>query len=149
MIARSTRFGLILSVFFVALAGAPLAYAQCGRTGPAVYGPAPASHRDVDGVVYYFDQRGQPLYKDDYAHYNYPRRFYYRNGGWVLVGRGRGYYAQHPYTGAQHGGVNRGAYNGHSSGVYPKGGGHAPVGGHVGRYSGGHSAGNHGARGHR
>lgn len=150
MIARSTQFGVILSAAFIALSVAPSAYGQCGAPVPvAVTGPAAYSHREIDGVVYYFDQRGQPLYKYDYAHYNYPRRFYYRNGGWVLVGRGRGYYARHPYIGGQHSGVNRGAYSGHSSGAYRKGGGHAPAGRHVGSYSGGRSIGHHAARGHR
>lgn len=150
MIARSTKTGVILSVVLVALSAAASAYAQCGARGPAgVYGVAPASHREIDGVVYYFDQRGRPLYKDDYAHYNYPRRFYYRNGGWVLVGRGGGYYARHPGIGAQRAGTNRRAYNGHTSRVHAQGGGHTTVGRHVGAYSGGHSAGHHGAHGHR
>ncbi|TWT44493.1 hypothetical protein RAS1_09080 [Phycisphaerae bacterium RAS1] len=150
MFLRPTQFGAMLVGALIAFSGTRETYAQFGPPGPAAAAlPAPYSHREIYGVVYYFDQRGQPLFKDDYAHYNYPRRFYYRNGGWVLVGQGRGYYARHHYIGRQHGGVNRGAYNGHSSGASRKGGGHAPVGRHVGSYSGGRSIGHHAARGHR
>lgn len=150
MIARSTQCGVMLLGVLVAFWTAPTAHAQCGARGPAgVYGPAPSSHRDIEGVVYYFDQRGQPLYKDDYAHYNYPRRFYFRNGGWVLVGRGGGHYARYSGIGEQHGRVSRSTYNGHTSRGYATGYGHATGGRHVGANSGRHSAGHHGARGHR
>lgn len=149
MIARSSRFGVILSATFIALSAAPAAYAQCGGGGPAgVYGRAPASHRDIDGVVYYFDQRGQPVYRDDYAHYNYQRRFLYQNGGWVLLSRGRGYYG-HIY------GIHHGDYSSGHAGAYyfgPQAGYSAGHGrGYSGRHaasSGGHHAGHGSGHGH-
>lgn len=149
MNARSTQFGVTVSGVLVAFWTAPMAYAQCGGRVPAgVHVSAPSSHRDIEGVIYSFNQRGQPLYNNDYAHYNYPRRFYFRNGGWVLVGRGGGHFARHSGIGEQRAGVNRSAYNGHASRGYATGYGHATGGRHVGAYSGGHAAGQHGARGH-
>ncbi len=145
MIARPTQFGFTLSAVLLAFWIASPVYAQCGtQSTPPVYGPAPQSHREIDGVVYYFDQRGRPLYKDDYAHYNYPRRLYYRNGGWVLVSRSRGYYGH--YAGGPSG-VHHRSYSGYHAGSYSRGHG-GYLGGHGGAHFGGHRGGHAGGHGH-
>lgn len=49
-----------------------------------------ASSEVINGVTYYYDANGNPLYYDDPVHYSPPKRFYWRNGGWVMASSGRG-----------------------------------------------------------
>jgi hypothetical protein len=133
-----TRTKLTLVGAFVALLG--LVRPAAAQERPGFYFPESRAyyHRDVGGQVYYYDRAGNPLYYDDYVHYNYPRRFYYRNGGWVLASRGRGYYGH--YSGRPYG-LNHGAsahdrvrsYSGGHQSAH--GGGH---GGHFGGHAGRH-----------
>lgn len=51
----------------------------------------PGASRVIDGVTFYYDADGTPLYKDDPVHYTPARRFYYRNGGWVMARSGYGH----------------------------------------------------------
>ncbi|GMU84522.1 MAG: hypothetical protein AMXMBFR47_43910 [Planctomycetota bacterium] len=51
-----------------------------------------ASSKVIDGVTYYYDANGNPLYKDDPVHYTPARRFFYRNGGWVMARIGNGHH---------------------------------------------------------
>jgi hypothetical protein len=78
--------------------------------------------REAGGQVYYYNRAGNLLFRDDYVHYNRPRRLYYRNGGWVLESRGTGHYAHHVRI--AHHGRARGGYGGHGGGHHAAGGGH-------------------------
>lgn len=78
--------------------------------------------REAAGQVYYYSRSGDLLFRDDYVHYNRPRRLYYRNGGWVLESRGTGHYAHH--VGIAHHGRAHGGYGGHGGGHHAGGGGH-------------------------
>lgn len=75
-----------LSTYAAASASAQVA----DRVKPAAV--EPASSKVIDGVTYYYDADGNPLYYDDPVHYDYPRRFYYRNGGWVMARSGYGHH---------------------------------------------------------
>jgi len=144
MVTRTTL--LAIGELFVLLGLVRPATAQ---ERPGFYFPESRAyyHRDVGGQVYYYDRAGNPLYYDDYVHYNYPRRFYYRKGGWVLASRGRGYYGRH--AGAGYGAPPGTGYGGHARSHY---GGYSARqhGGYAGRHAGGHVGGHHGGgRGHR
>lgn len=151
MFARLTQSGVVLLAALAALSAAPQAYAQCRAPGVSAFSdPAAYSYREIDGVVYYYDKRGQPLFKDDYAHYNYPRRFYYRNGGWVLLSSGRGYYARHPAIGQHQPGPRQSTHNGQSVSGHSRTVGHASSGRGIGAHTGGaHASGHTGSHGHR
>lgn len=82
----------------------------------------PYHAREAGGQVYYYSRTGDLLFRDDYVHYNRPRRLYYRNGGWVLESRGTGHYAHH--VGNAHHDRAHGGYSGHGGGHHAGGGGH-------------------------
>jgi len=78
----------------------------------------PHYSREAGGQVYYYNRTGELLFRDDYVHYNRPRRLYYRNGGWVLESRGSsGHYAHHV------GSAHHGHAGGYGGGHYAGGGG--------------------------
>lgn len=125
------------------------AYSRAYDSGAYYPALSPAyRQRDAGGLLYYYDRAGYPLYYDDYVHYNYPRRFLYRNGGWVLLSRGHGYYSRYHGAGYEHAatgyGVHQGrGYRGYSGAHYR---GYSPR--RYGGYAGGHG-GRGGGRGHR
>lgn len=139
------------------------AYSRAYDSG--AYYPAlspPYNQLDAGGLVYYYDRAGYPLYYDDYVHYNYPRRFLYRDGGWVLVSGGHGRYggyraANYGHAGFGHGvhrdpaywaysGTHYGGYSTRHSGGYRTG----HYGSHAGSHAGGRGGAHHGGgRGHR
>lgn len=67
------------------------AHAQTLKPSRQSAGPGQAvSSEVINGVTYYYDANGNPLYYDDPVHYSPPKRFYWRNGGWVMASSGRG-----------------------------------------------------------
>jgi hypothetical protein len=146
--------------------GCGASYPQASESGAYYPALSPAySQREVGGLIYYYDRTGYPLYYDDYVHSNYPRRFLYRNGGWVLLsgyhGSGygvrqaggyrahRGYPGAYRYSGAPYGGYSTRHYGDvstHYSGGYSTGHRGSYAGGHAGSRGGGHYGGGHGHR---
>lgn len=87
---RRTASILLIATIGLAISSAASADAQALPRGVADV--EPASSKVIDGVTYYYDADGNPLYYDDPVHYDYPRRFYYRNGGWVMARSGHGHH---------------------------------------------------------
>lgn len=86
-----TAIILVTAIMALAIFGTATANAQAANQGqPAA--AEPASSKVIDGVTYYYDADGNLLYKDDPIHYTPARRFYYRNGGWVMARSGYGHH---------------------------------------------------------